>query len=85
MNLLLNEQELPITAATEECTIQETAVWRRNVSIYALCSCKHSSIVVLDMVRGSSLRISDIMEKGIFFQFCPTILNVVCLAKSSML
>lgn len=67
MNLLLNEQELPITAATEECMIHETAVWRRNVSIYALCSCKTSSIAVLDMLRGPPLRISVIMEKGIFF------------------
>lgn len=55
MNLLLNEQELPITAATEECTIHETAVWRQNVSIYALCSCKTSSIVVLVMLRGYPL------------------------------
>lgn len=79
MNLLLNEQE-PITAATEECMIHETAVWRRNVSIYALCSCKTSSIAVLDMLRGD-LPFEFLLSwrRAFFFQFCPTI------AKLSML
>lgn len=66
-----------LIAETEECDIHETTFWRQNVFISVLCSCKTSSIVVLDRyAEGFPLLISVTIEKGIFL-FCPTIFNVV--------
>lgn len=41
-----------IIAATEKCDIRETTFWGQNVLIHVLCSCKTSSLVVLDILRG---------------------------------